>query len=110
MRSHLVALHICLLLVEGEEQSAHAQTPANSGIEARFLESMLNTRNNCACILCAVIDEATSGPALTLLGSQLLDQGKLSDATIVFKRVAMLFPSVPLVDILWLELPAVSSE
>ncbi len=38
-----------------------------------------------------------SGPALTLLGSKLLDEGKFLDAANVFKRAAALFPAVPLV-------------
>ena len=75
MKSNLVALCICLLLVNGEELSAYANIPTVSD------------------------EDATSGPALTLLGSQLLDQGKLIDATIVFRRVATLFPSVPLVNL-----------
>jgi Flp pilus assembly protein TadD len=39
----------------------------------------------------------TSGPALTLLGSKLLDEGKFLDAVTVFRRAATLFPAVPLV-------------
>jgi hypothetical protein len=41
--------------------------------------------------------DLTSGPALTLLGSKLLDEGKILDATQVFRRASILFPAVPLV-------------
>jgi hypothetical protein len=44
-----------------------------------------------------VPDDMTSGPSLTLLGSKLLDEGRLEDATRVFKRAASLYPTVPLV-------------